>query len=348
MQVVSLAEKGKMAGKIEEAAINVRSLNMKAGRFSFRAFSQLLGIIREEKPDLIHCWMYHANLFGGLAGWLTGIPTLWGIHHHSADNSHLKPKTVFVIRLGALLSRIPQKILFVSKSSRKAHNDIGFDAKRSIIIPNGVDTAHFNPDPKSCNSLRKKLGIPSRAMVVGHVGRFDPAKDHETFINTAAGISEELPETHFILCGKNITKENSELLAWINKAGIKSAVHLIGEQLRIEGIYPAFDLLIQSSRTEAFPLALVEAMACGVPCVATDVGDSAVIIGESGRLVRAGDSRALAHEAISLLSDKELLKKLGAQARQRIIENFQITRISKSMESLYEDVIGHKLAGKSK
>ena len=345
MRVISLASKGPVANKIEADGIEVQSLEMKPGRFSIRAFFQLLHHIRSEKPDLIHCWMYHANLFGGFAGWLTRVPVVWGIHHHSAGKSHLKLKSIFILRLGALFSCIPKRILFVSENSLKAHIDLGFDEDKSIVTPNGVDTGHFRPNQNLGNSLRKKLGIPLNVPVIGHVGRFNPAKDHQTFIKASALIIKKMPQARFILCGKNVTEDNTQLFYYLETAGIKTEVHLLGEQLEMQGVYPAFDILIQSSLSEAFPLSLVEAMACGVPCVATNVGDSALIIGETGRLVTTGDHIAIAEKSFSLIKNKKLLKKLGIQARKRIIDKFQITEVTKSMEAIYEDVIKQIHAG---
>jgi glycosyltransferase involved in cell wall biosynthesis len=209
-----------------------------------------------------------------------------------------------------------------------------------VVIPNGADPVAFSPDPKARLSVRKELGTQEEKPLVGLVARFDPAKDHRTFVRAAALLCDRLPDVGFVLCGDGITWENRRLTRWIDEAGVRACCYLLGRRTDIPRLTTALDVATSSSYYgEAWPLAVGEAMACGVPCVVTQVGDSPLIVGETGLSVRPRDPQALADAWHKLLTvGQNERAKLGAAARRRIEEHFSLQDAVSSYERLYGEV----------
>ena len=206
-----------------------------------------------------------------------------------------------------------------------------------VVIPNGFDLAAFRPDPPARWSVRHELSIPAETPLIGLVGRFHPQKDHQTFVQAAAWLHTRLPETHFLLCGDGITWENPTLAAWIETAGLRPCFHLLGRRDDIPRLTAALDLASSSSAYgEGFSNVIGEAMACGVPCVVTDVGDAALLVGSTGRVVPPRTPQALAQEWYALLAlEREGKEQLGRAARQRIEAHFSLPAIVARYEALY-------------
>jgi glycosyltransferase involved in cell wall biosynthesis len=209
------------------------------------------------------------------------------------------------------------------------------------LIPNGFDPVAFRPDPDARTALRAELRLSTDAPLIGVVARYDRQKDHQTFVAAAARLHARLPNVHFVLCGNGVDQANVELMGWINAAGLSHVCHLLGERNDVARVTAALDLAtLSSAYGEGFPNVLGEAMACEVPCVATDVGDSAHVVGDAGRIVPAGDADALARAWGDLLTaGKDELKTLGQRARRRILENFSISRVTHSYEAAYRSVV---------
>ena len=280
--VVSLTDEQPLGERLRTAGIPVMALNMRPNRPDPRAILRLAKIIRAEKPDLIQTWMYHADLLGSVASLFAGRPPIvWGIHHTAADTATLNPRTYQILKLNARLSHsIPTRIICCAESAKTSHIDVGYRADRMTVIPNGVDVTRFKSNPTARAELRAELGLADKDFLIGLCARFHMTKDHGTFIK-AAGM---IPNAQFLLCGHDVTESNSALMKMIDEAGIRSRCHLLGPRNDMPRVYSALDMLVSSSRSEAFPLTIAEAMACGLPCVVTDVGDSAQIVGETGRV----------------------------------------------------------------
>ncbi len=339
--VISLAPLGITAERMQELCVVVESLNMSGKNINTPALYHLIHLIRNGNSDIVHCWMYHANLIGGLAAKIVGLPVIWGIHHDSLDPTLLKRRTIWIAKSGAYLSRwLPDKIIFCAESSMKKHLEIGYDAKKSCVIPNGFNNEIFKPDQEARLAIRKELGIPPDALVVGHVGRFDPTKDHHSMVKAVGLVAQKTSGTYFIFCGHGVDARNEALAGWIKEAGIDKCTRLLGVWNDMARVYSSMDVYVSSSVSEAFPNVIGEAMACGVPCVVTDVGDSALIVGDTGKVVPPKNPQALAENIIAILC-LPLNKKceLGRRARKRIIENFEIKIITRQYEDLYETVL---------
>ena len=339
-EVVSLIEIGSIGYKIQALGVPVRSLGMRPGVPNPLALLQLARWLRQDPPHVIQTWMHHADLIGGLAARLAGrTPVVWGIHHSDHDPHIEKRSAIWTAKVCASLSRwLPARIVCCSHASRRTHTQMGYTAGKMLVIPNGFDLAVFRPDPGARESLRRELGIPAEAPLIGLVARFHPQKDHRNFVQAAARLHARMPETRFMLCGNGITWGNPELAGWIQATGIRERCHLLGRREDVARLTAALDIAtLSSSNGEASPLVIGEAMACGVPCVVTDVGDSAIIVGETGLVVPPKKPQALADGWARLLlgMSREERVQLGLAARQRIRERFSLAKIVEQYERLF-------------
>lgn len=342
-EVISMLDAGTLGEKIARLGVRVRTLNMRPGIPDPRALWRLVQLLKEQPPDLIQTWMYHANLMGGIAASLAqGIPIIWGIHHSNFDPQKSKRRTVWTMKAAALLSsRIPRGIICCGEVPRQVHIQAGYDAQKITVIPNGFDLAAFCPDPLARISVRRELGIPQEAPIIGLIARFHPKKDHRTFIEAAGLLHQHRPDAHFVLCGDGISPDNQELSQWIRQAGIGGYCKLLGVREDMPRLMAALDVAASSSSYgEGFPIVLGEAMACGVPCVATNVGDSALIIGSTGQIVPAQQPSSLAQAWAEILGlSAEQKSQLGREARLRIERNFSLPVIVRRYENLYKELV---------
>jgi glycosyltransferase involved in cell wall biosynthesis len=327
--------------RLEASGVKVRALRMKRGVLSPWQLLRLMRWIRDSRPDVVHTWMYHANLVGGLAARLAGVPVVWGIHHMNLDPRQNKRHTIWTARVCARLShRIPRRIVCCSESARQVHTSYGYAARKLTVIPNGFDLSRFRPDLQARSSLRLELGLPEKARLIGVAARFHPLKGHRNFIAAAARLHARFPDVHFLLCGRDVDRNNSELVDWIRAAGpgLSERCHLLGVRQDMPRFFAAIDIATSPSVSEAFPSAVGEAMACGTPCVVTDVGDSAVLVGDSGKVVPSGDSNALADAWEELLTcDPLVLGHLGALARDRIRRRFAVGVVVQLYQQAYRE-----------
>ncbi len=340
-EVVSLTGILDLAERMQGMGVGVRTLGMKTNAPNPLLVMRLAQWIRESKPDVIHTWMYHANLVGALAARLAGnVPVVWGIHHSALDHRVDKRRTMLVNRICALLSRkFPARIVFCSEASLHIHKKLGYATEKLKVIPNGFDLEQVKPDPAARASVREELGIPADTLLIGIAARFHPLKDHFNFVRAAARLHKQMPETHFLLCGLDITWQNSQLAGWIEAAGIWDRCHLLGLRHDMSRIFAGIDIATTSSRSEAFPIVIGEAMACGTPCVVTDVGDSALIVGETGIAVRPGDPHALAEAWRKLIeAGGGERRRLGMAARHRVQQHFALPSIVEHYQAIYAEL----------
>jgi glycosyltransferase involved in cell wall biosynthesis len=340
--VISLTDLGLVARDIRALGIEVEAINMPR-RLSIGAIVRLVRAIRRHRPDIVQTWMYHANVVGALAARLAGIRAIvWGIHATQVNFQNLSGSTAAIIRAGAWLSpNLAQTIVCCSLASFRDHMVAGFAVEKLIYIPNGFDVERFRPDRDSYVGVRRELGLAPDAQIVGYVARFDPQKDHETFFAAAAALSRAMPDAHFLLCGNNIDPGNAELAGLISAAGVTDRCHLLGVRKDMPRLTAAFDIAtVSSAYGEAFPLAIGEAMASAVPCVVTNVGDSARIVADTGITVAPRDPDSLAHSWAELLSmPADRRHRLGELARTRIVEEFPIENSTRQYGACYRDIL---------
>lgn len=347
-EIVSLTGILDLADSMRAIGVPVRSLGMKKRLPNPFPVLRLARWIRQSKPDVIHTWMYHANLIGALAASLAGsVPVIWGIHHSGFDPRVDKRRTMFVNRACAFLSQgFAARIVCCSEASLRIHKELSYPADKLEVIPNGFDPERIKPDPTARGSVRKELGIRSDAVLIGIAARFHPHKDHRNFIRAAALLHKQIPKVHFLLCGLDITRENSQLKSWIEEAGIGDRCHLLGLCQDMPRFFAALDIATTSSCSEAFPVVIGEAMACGTPCVVTNVGDSALIVDKTGIVVPPQNPEALARAWCHLImAGPEVRRLLGLAARRRIQQHFALPAIVQRYQAIYAELAGQKLRG---
>ncbi len=340
--VVSLVTPGPMGARIAELGIRVETLRMGRGLPSPGALVRLVRLLRGFRPDLLQTWMYHANLLGALATPFARRPALvWNIRQSDLDPHLTRRSTRLVARLGAALSNLaPDRIVCCSQRAREVHCALGYRDDLMTVIPNGFDLDRFRPDPQAGAELRAALQVPVGAPLLGLVARLDPQKDVDAFIAAARRVQAERPGCRFLLCGWGMDPGNPELVDKIADAGLAKSAILLGPRTDTPRVFAALDLLVSSSAYgEGFPNVIGEAMACGVPCAVTDVGDSAAIVADTGVAVPPRDPQALAEAIVRLLGEgPERLARRGAAARRRIAAHFSLPRIADRYGSLYRSL----------
>lgn len=341
--VFSLSTLGEVGPRIQALGIPVEALCMSPGipprPWVFYRLVQRLKVLR---PDVVHTWLYHADLFGGLAARLAGVPVVvWCIRNSNLDKDKTKLTTrILAFACAALSRRLPNLILTCSEVAKQMHIDIGYAMNKMMVIPNGFDLSSFKPNPVARSSVRALLGLTKDEILVGLIARYDPLKNHIGFCQAAGLLRKRLPSVHFIMAGEGINSDNSELIQALRVNDVHSVTHLLGLRSDTPRLMAALDVLASSSYGEAFPNVLGEAMASGVPCVVTDVGDSAYIVSDTGGIVRPGDMIGLAktlYEFLTLPVDERMA--LSRQARSRVEECFEIGGVVRQYEALYEKLL---------
>ncbi|ARV62585.1 glycoside hydrolase [Nostocales cyanobacterium HT-58-2] len=344
--VVSLMDRGTLGDRIEALGIPVYTIGMKPGMPTPAVIWRLLHTVHHLKPALIQGWMYHGNLAAHLASFFSfnKIPVLWSIHHSITSLKSEKRMTAEIIKLSAIISKFTDQIIYVSYNSKRQHEAINYCRDQSCVIPNGFDTSLFQPSFEARLSLRSELGLPNESFLIGLIGRYHPMKDHANFLRASALLLKNFPNIHFVLAGSKVEQQNPILYQLIQDLGIFNQVHLLGERSDMPCLIAALDIVTSASAYgEAFPLVIGEAMSCGVPCVVTDVGDSAQLVGNTGSVVPPQNSEALANAWQELiLLGVEGKEALGKAARTRIIESFSLETVVAQYEKLYERVLAKK------
>ncbi|MBS0344210.1 MAG: glycosyltransferase [Proteobacteria bacterium] len=343
-RVVSLTTRGVHAEVLEKHGIKVDVLGMSRGRVTPLGLWHLYRVLKTSQADVVQTWMYHSDLLGGVAARLAGIRrVIWGIRHSNLDPSRNSRSTLAVVRLCSWLSRVvPLKVVSCSHNASKLHIRHGYAPQKFIDIPNGYRTDLFRRDDELRQRTRAGLGIDGDHFVVGMVARFDPLKDHRNLIG-ALRTAKRGGSSPFLclLVGPGMDATNSDLINWLGEAELLDIVRLLGVRSDVPAIMNAIDLKVLSSAGEAFPNVLAEAMACGTPCVTTDVGDAAVIVDRFGWVVPAQDSTALA-DAISTAKDlharrRDLWNLRCDQGIAHIAQHFSMERMWNNYYSVWAE-----------
>jgi glycosyltransferase involved in cell wall biosynthesis len=338
--VISLSGDGPVGDVLRKNGTPVYLLNMNKGLSAVTKIGILCRMLKQLQPDLVQTWMYHSNLVGGIAARLAGVPVVWGLHQAALSREHDKRSTRVVSSACSVLSHIlPARIVCCGASVVLGHSLAGYRADRMVVVPNGVDTNTFRPNPAARRAVRAELGIPEAEKVVGFVGRMNPLKHPENFLDAAALLTVRHPELHFVMAGKGFTRDDPTLVEAVARLGLSEALHLLGPRLDVPQLMNAFDIFVLSSRVEGLPNVVAEAMASGVPCVVTDVGDARLMVGGTGTAVPAEDAAALALAIEFLVTNPTTLRGLGVEARARAVQVYGIEAAVQGYRGVYNEVL---------
>jgi len=340
--VISLMGLGEVGPRIAALGIPVHSMNMRLGVPNPLKVLMLVRLLRRLKPDLVQTWMYHADLLGGLAARMAGCRLIiWCLRQSNLAKAVNKRSTLWVVAACAMISSwLPRHVLSCSKQAKIVHAAKGYQQEKIHFIPNGFELDRFQSDVQARHSVRVELGLPVDTPLVGLMARYDPQKNHLGFMQAAALLHAQMPEVHFLLAGSGVDRQNESLQAAVVESGLLGHMHLLGRRDDVPRLMAALDVLASPSHGEAFPNVLGEAMACGVPCVVTNVGDSAEIVGDTGRVVPAGDMKGLARELREVLQLPPLERlALGSRARARVAAEYEISHVAMLYQAFYERVL---------
>jgi glycosyltransferase involved in cell wall biosynthesis len=338
--VISLTEVGVVGEQIRSCGVAVRALGMRSARDAPRVLVELIKIFRTSRPDIVQTWMYHADFLGGLAARIAGNRNvIWGIRTTDVEAGGTGA-TIFLMRICARMSRwVPRVIVCAAEASRRVHEKVGYDGSRMTVIPNGFEMSRLIAKPDDRTTMRSRCGFQSGDVVIGTLGRFNPAKDQRNFVRAAGIVAREHADARFLLVGRGLDASNEELNCWINETGFRERFVLLGERSDVTECLSAMDVFCLSSRTEGFPNVVGEAMAMCLPCVVTEVGDAAMLVADTGIVVPKEDSPALAAGLKEMLElDPTGRSALGIKAKKRITAEFTIERTRQRFESIYKSL----------
>jgi len=330
--VVSLMGEGRITNMIKELGIRVETLNLNQGeRPGYKNLRNLKNFIKTFNPDIVQGWMYHGNIAATISILFFSrkhkkIKLFWNIRQTLYDISNEKRQTRWLIILSRWLSFLPYSIIYNSTLSMEQHTAMGFSDKKINMIPNGFDLQKFRPDQNHRQQLREELEVSEDTILIGHISRFHPMKDHATFFRAIDRVTENIynsgnkQEVLFLLAGHKVE----------DKLSSNASIRFLGQRDDIPRVMSALDILVSSSAWgEGFPNVVGEAMASEVPCVVTDVGDSANIVGKYGKVCTVSNDHCIADSLLQLIRNKEERKILGKQARKRIKEKYSMGKIKK-------------------
>lgn len=329
--------------RLHEAGVDVHDLESTT-YLNARTLARLHAVLRSERPDIVQTWTHHADLVGGWAARVAGVRNIvWSIHcreiHRNPGDSDTK-MALFRHALAGSSRFIPQRIISCSATAIDDHEAMGYPRAKMRWIPNGIDAERFVPDTDAGLDTRAELKLPVTAPVIGFVGRFHEMKDLATFLRAAALLQTRVPEAHFVFCGGveiELGEVERELLAMLPQR----------QQVRFDSfradpwrLYPALSVFSLSSRTEACPMTILEAMSCGVPCVTTDVGDCGRLLEGVGQVVPMHDHSALARaweQALQLGAAAR--EEIARKSRQRVLEKFTIAQAARQYAETYAELL---------
>ncbi len=340
--IVSLTGPGIYGPELEASGIPVYCLNMERSIFNLRKFINLYLFIRKYRPHVLQTWLYHADLIGLVSGELARVPNIvWNVRCSDMDFKYYSLGTRVIFVLLSKLSFAPDAVVVNSEAGKQFHIKKGYRPKLWEVIPNGFDTDIFKPDTGAGTRLRQFLGIDPSVQIIGMVARFDPMKDHANFFAAAKILIACFSDARFVLIGRGMNEQNIELMRMIQENSMSNRTYLLGERTDIHDIVPGFDICtLSSSFGEGFPNVLGEAMSCGIPCVATDVGDSARIIADSGQVVSPGNPGSLARAWLDmLLISPNQRAEFGIKARKRVENNFSVLKAVDKYKRLYLELL---------
>ncbi len=332
--IITLVSEGYFGNKLKNKGYNLINLNMKKNIFIIFKIFRLIQIIKKYNPEIVHSWLYHSNLIGGIASKISGVKQIFWSIHHEFEYSNI---SMFIeMKILALLSYfIPNKIVYCSYSSKQNHILNGYNRNLSHIIENGISLEKFKPKKELRINVRKKLKIKKNCFLIGNISRYHPVKDHETLLKALKILKKNKIFFKCILVGKGLSNSNINLSNKIRKYNLVDNVILYGKSLKVHELLNAFDLNILSSKSECSPVTLLEAMATGVPSLSTNVGNAKNLIGNSGWIVESENPEALASYISYIANNRYKLAEKSKLGIKRVRSLYTREKMRLSYRALY-------------
>ena len=338
--VISLTDFGFHGEPLKKSGVVVYTMGLRSSLGLLKAWVRLTLLLRKLKPDIVQTWMVHSDLIGGIAARLAGVKNIiWGVRttDYSVESRSTRAIRWLCARLSSL---VPNKVVCAAQASLDSSINAGYDASKLIVIPNGFDVAALRTQVGMGFAVRQQFGLGASEVVVGCLGRYNPAKDHDNFVRAAGLLATRYPACRFLMVGRDLQSDNLELMALIESTGFADRFILLGERSDPAACLDAMDVFVLSSGAEGFPNVLGEAMAMAVPSVTTDVGDAAILLGDAGLVVPARNSEALAIAVDRLLQlPKAERQTLGHKGLDRVQSKFSIHVAAKRFADLYEELM---------
>jgi len=335
--VISLTDTGELGQSVIDLGVPLITIGMTKNLFNIFALIRLYGAIRKTCPDVVHTWMYHSDLIGGLLARLLCVPRIvWGVRSADFFSSDTSLSTKLIVKVCAWLStKVPHAIVYNSRKGLDHHNSLGYTKNNSHVIYNCVDTDRFKPQSSCYINLRRELNVADNRKIIGIVARYDYLKNHTGFIEMAKFVNDYDKDCDFLMIGANI-KNNKPLISLVRDRNILDNFHLWDSVPDIENIIGGLDAVIITSSSEAFPNVLIESMACGVPCFSTDVGDVRQVIYDKDWVVPIGDMKKLADVCIQYLElDMNIQKQIKDNIAQEVCQHFNSALMMQKYELIY-------------
>ncbi len=313
----------------------------KRSRWDVSFLWNLWKVAREGRAQILFGDMSPANELCSLIGMVSGAKIVWCLRSSYMDFAKYDWLPAFLHRLGAILSPTADLIIANSEAGRRFHAENGYRHDRMIVIHNGIDTATYRPDAGAGQRLRAEWNVEEGNRLIGLVARLDPVKDHQTFLRAAAIVYSLRQDARFVCIGGGPEDYAKELREMAASLGVEAL--WAGERSDMRAVYNALDIACCSSYGEGFPNAIAEAMACGVPCVATNVGDLSVLLGSTGVVVPPRDPRALAAGMKKLVERLDSnAENLRRSARERILSEFDASRLAERTSAALHDLLSDR------
>lgn len=330
---------GKLFGELQDAGVRLVVLQ-KRGRWDLISFlTRLIRVLRDLRPQILYAFMIEPSLLGVLMKpLLPSTRVVWGVRVSNLDFSLYDWAQRLTFRMSRALARFADLIIANSWSGAAHHQGLGYPADKMVVIPNGIDLSRFRRDPAAGRRQRLAWGIPDKVPVVGLVGRLDPMKDHGTFLKAARLLSDAEPRPWFVCVGDGPQHYRDYLRGLATDLGMGERVLWVGGQEDMVAAYNVLNVFcLCSAYGEGFSNALGEAMACGIPCVATDVGDAARILEGCTEVLAPGDPQRLADGIQRALSSGD--SQANDVYRQRVERHFSVERMVAETERVLRECV---------
>jgi glycosyltransferase involved in cell wall biosynthesis len=344
VSVLTFYPGGELEADLRSSGVTVRSLD-KRGRWDVASFlAKLHGALRDESPNVLHSYLGMPNIVAGaIRPLFPGVRVVWGEGASNMDLSHYDWLSRFLTGVTRVLSRTPDLVILNSRAGLEHASSRGYPREKMIVIPNGIDADRFTPDPAAGRGVRHEWHVSATERLVGLVGRLDPVKDHRTFLSAAAQIANDRSDVRFVCVGDGNPQYGRAMQQFASSLGIADRVSWVPARHDMPAVYNALDVVCLSSNSEGFPNVLAEAMACGVPCVTTDVGDAAWLLGHPESVAPVGDARGLADRIRSLLDlDAEAIAGIARAERERVLTHFSVTSLVGNTERALSSLFGER------